>query len=92
MADRKQPGPADYEGVLVRLATEINEAKRHLSEVRLRERRFSLFLNAYGVGLWAIWVGLWWFHSIPWSLIGWTEATTQARLVGVAGVIAGPIV
>ena len=77
--------------MLARLATEINDAKLHLSEVRLRERRYSLLLNAYGVGLWAIWFGLWWFQGIPWGLIGWYEGGSAARAAGVGGVVAGPI-
>jgi hypothetical protein len=77
--------------VLARLASEINAAKQRLSEVRLRERRFSLLLNAYGVGMWAIWFGLWWFGGIPWALIGWSDDDTKARVLGLVGAIAGPV-
>lgn len=62
-----------------------------MSEVRLRERRFKLAINAYGIGLWAIWVGLWYFDQIPWGLVGWSSHGNEARAVGVAIVAAGPI-
>jgi hypothetical protein len=76
--------------VLARLSTEINEAKTNLSEIRLRERRISLLLYAYGVLGWAVWVGLWWIHGLPWALFG-INAETLGRALGAAGVIGGPI-
>ena len=62
--------PTDYDTLLSRLATEITTAKQSLAEIRLRERRFGLFLNLYGVGIWAVWVGLCWLGAVPWGLIG----------------------
>jgi hypothetical protein len=60
-----QSSKPDYETVLAQLATDINDAKIHLSEIRLRERRFTLLVNAYGIALWAVWVGLWWVRGLP---------------------------
>ncbi|EJT47020.1 hypothetical protein A1Q1_04263 [Trichosporon asahii var. asahii CBS 2479] len=84
-------GSKGYEERLAKLASEIEAAKTHLSEVRLRERRFKLAINAYGIGLWAIWVGLWYFDQIPWGLVGWSSHGNEARAVGTAIVAAGPI-
>ncbi|WVR04954.1 hypothetical protein IAU60_001966 [Kwoniella sp. DSM 27419] len=87
-----KPSKPDYETVLARLATDINEAKTHLSEIRLRERRTSLLINLYGFGLWAVWVGLWWLDGLPLGLIGLSHRSTEGRAVGAAGIAAGPIV
>ncbi|WVF72482.1 hypothetical protein IAT40_007297 [Kwoniella sp. CBS 6097] len=81
----------DYETVLARLATDINEAKTHLSEIRLRERRISLLINLYGIGLWALWVGLWWVHGLPLGLIGLSHKDVEGKAVEIAGIAGGPI-
>ncbi|KAL7422131.1 hypothetical protein Q5752_002774 [Cryptotrichosporon argae] len=83
---------ADYETVLARLATEVAEAKTRLAEIRLRERRFSLLVILYGLGLWGAWVGLWWFGGLPWGLIGWSTDDVEVRVAGAAGVGGGPVV
>lgn len=62
----------------------------HLSEIRLRERRLRLLVNLYGLGAWAVWVGLWWIRGLPLGLLGLREGQ-EARVVGGAGVAAGPI-
>lgn len=81
----------DYETVLSRLATEVQDAKIHLSEIRLRERRFSLLVNLYGLGLWGIWAGLWWLRRLPFGLVGWAHEDLEAKAVGTSGVLAGPV-
>jgi hypothetical protein len=85
-----QSSPPDYETLLARLATDINDAKVQLSEIRLRERRFTLLGNAYGIALWAVWVGLWWVRGLPLRLIGLQVDSGEGRLVGAAGVLGGP--
>ncbi|KAH8089314.1 hypothetical protein HD553DRAFT_305717 [Filobasidium floriforme] len=70
----KKP-PTDYDSLLSQLATEITTAKQLLAEIHLRQRRLSLLLNLYGVGLWGIWVGLCWLGGIPWGLLGLGPAT-----------------
>jgi hypothetical protein len=87
-----QPAAPDYETLLSRLSTEIAEAKTHLSEIRLRERRLTLLINAYGVALWAIWAGLWWIGGLPLGLFGWDSRGNEASFVGIGGVGAGPLV
>ncbi|WVQ70386.1 uncharacterized protein L199_008613 [Kwoniella botswanensis] len=87
----RKSSPPDYETLLARLATDINEAKTHLSEIRLRERRFSLLINLYGIALWAVWVGLWWVHGLPLGLIGLSHHDTEGRIIGAAGIALGPI-
>ncbi|GMK55721.1 hypothetical protein CspeluHIS016_0207770 [Cutaneotrichosporon spelunceum] len=82
----------DYETVLARLATEIQDAKQNLSEIRLRQRRFTLALNAYGVGLWAVILGLWYLGKLPWGLVGLDQEGTEARVAGAILVGAGPFV
>ncbi|ORY32080.1 hypothetical protein BCR39DRAFT_524090 [Naematelia encephala] len=81
----------DYETLLSRLATDIDDAKTHLSEIRLRERRALLLVNAYGIALWAVWVGLWWVGGLPFGLLGWDARGRNAKVVGGAGIAAGPI-
>ncbi|CAK9781532.1 unnamed protein product [Cutaneotrichosporon oleaginosum] len=82
----------DYETVLAQLATEINEAKQNLSEIRLRQRRFTLVVNAYGIGLWAVILGLWYLGKLPWGLVGWDADGTEAKVVGGAAVGGAPFV
>ena len=86
-----QAAPPDYETVLARLATDINDAKVHLSEIRLRERRLSLLVNLYGIGAWVVWVGLWWVRGLPFGLLGWTAGGVESRVVGIAGMAGGPL-
>ncbi|WWD15691.1 hypothetical protein CI109_100113 [Kwoniella shandongensis] len=83
--------PPDYETLLARLATDIAEAKTHLSEIRLRERRFSLLVNAYGVALWAIWTGLWWVNGLPLGLIGLSHYDLEGRVIALGGILGGPV-
>ncbi len=89
--DLAQSGSTDYETLLARLSSEIDEAKIHLSEIRLRERRVALLINAYGVAVWGIWFGLWWIHGIPWGLIGWSSEEVGGKVAGGAGVAVGPV-
>ncbi|KAL1407433.1 hypothetical protein Q8F55_006866 [Vanrija albida] len=84
--------PTDFETVLSELATKIGEAKLSLSEIRLRERRYLLIVTAYSVGLWAVWVGLWFLGLLPWGLLGWRLESTKATASGLAGVVLGPII
>ena len=86
-----QTPPTDYETVLARLATDIDEAKTHLSEIRLRERRSSLLINAYGIAAWAVWLGLWWVKGLPLGLLGWSPDGYEWKLVGTGGAALGPI-
>lgn len=76
---------------MAKLAADIHEAKVHVSETRLRERRLRLLVNAYGVALWAVWFGLWWMNGLPWGLIGWSGHDTQPKVIGAAGVMLGPV-
>ncbi|GHJ87003.1 hypothetical protein NliqN6_3405 [Naganishia liquefaciens] len=91
LAYRKKAAPTDYETVLSRLSTEIAEAKQHLSEIRLRQRRASLLLNLYGIILWLIWCGLWYFQKLPWGLVGLYADDIAAQAAGLAVVVLGPI-
>lgn len=86
-----QSSTPDYETVLSRLSSEISDAKIHLSEIRLRERRFSLLINLYGFGLWALWVGLWWIGGLPFGLLGWDREGWEVKIVGSAGIGIGPL-
>ncbi|WWC69736.1 uncharacterized protein I206_103679 [Kwoniella pini CBS 10737] len=87
----RKSSPPDYETLLARLATEINEAKTHLSEIRLRERRVSLLINLYGISLWAIWVGLWWVNGLPLGLLGLSHHDTEGKVIGATGIAGAPI-
>ena len=86
-----QAAPTDYETVLSRLSSDITEAKQHLSEIRLRQRRVSLLINLYGVILWLVWCGLWYFQKLPWGLVGLYADDMAAQAVGLALVVMGPI-
>nr|ODN75723.1 hypothetical protein L203_06495 [Cryptococcus depauperatus CBS 7841] len=84
--------PPDYETLLSQLATDIANAKINLSEIRLRERRIALLINLYGISFWIVWIGLWWARALPVGIIGVTHDDRMGRLVGMAGVTAGPFV
>ncbi|KAJ9127324.1 hypothetical protein QFC24_000731 [Naganishia onofrii] len=91
LAYGKKAAPTDYETVLSRLSSDITEAKQHLSEIRLRQRRVSLLINLYGVILWLVWCGLWYFQKLPWGLVGLYADDMAAQAVGLALVVMGPI-
>lgn len=63
----------------------------HLSEVRLRERRWSLLVNLYGIALWAVLVGLWWTRTLPLGLFGWRQDGMEAKVIGAGIVGAAPL-
>jgi hypothetical protein len=86
-----QSSTPDYETLLSRLSSDISDAKIHLSEIRLRERRSALLITLYGLGLWGVWAGLWWVGGLPFGLLGWDRDGMEVRLVGAAGVGIGPI-
>lgn len=90
IADTQSSAP-DYETLLARLSTEIDETRVHLSEVRLRERRWSLLVNLYGIALWAVLVGLWWTRHLPLGLFGWRSDGLEAKAVGAGIVGAAPV-
>ncbi|WVQ78166.1 hypothetical protein IAT38_000249 [Cryptococcus sp. DSM 104549] len=83
--------PPDYETLLSRLATDIADAKTHLSEIRLRERRSALLINLYGLAIWGVWFGLWWVRGLPLGLVGVSSDEPLGKIVGVAGVMGGPV-
>jgi hypothetical protein len=87
----KKPSAPDYETLLSRLSSDISDAKIHLSEIRLRERRSALLITLYGLGLWALWAGLWWVGGLPFGLLGWDREGMEVKIVGAAGVGIGPI-
>ena len=87
----KKSSTPDYETLLSRLSSDISDAKIHLSEIRLRERRSALLITLYGLGLWALWAGLWWVGGLPFGLLGWDRAGMEVKIVGAAGVGVGPI-
>lgn len=86
-----KPSAPDYETLLSRLSSDISDAKIHLSEIRLRERRSALLITLYGLGLWALWAGLWWVGGLPFGLLGWDRESMEVKIVGAAGVGIGPI-
>ncbi|KAK1924624.1 hypothetical protein DB88DRAFT_524678 [Papiliotrema laurentii] len=81
----------DYETLLAQLSSQIDESRVHLSEIRLRERRWSLLINLYGIALWAVLVGLWWTRTLPLGLLGWRSDGTEAKIIGAAIVGAAPV-
>jgi hypothetical protein len=89
-ADTKGSKP-DYETLLAQLSSQIDESRVHLSEIRLRERRWSLLINLYGIALWAVLVGLWWTRTLPLGLLGWRSDGTEAKIIGAAIVGAAPV-
>lgn len=72
-----------------RLATDIAEAKTNLSEIRLRERRIALLVYLYGFAGWALWVGLWWVQGL--GIIGAAQDELLGRIIGLIGVLGGPV-
>ena len=86
-----QSQPPDYETLLSQLATDINDAKLHLSEILLRERRWSFLINANLLAVWAVWVGLWWLRGLPLGLVGISGDGTAGKVIGVTGVGVGPM-
>jgi len=87
----RKAAPPDYETILSRLSTEIAEAKTNLSEIKLRERRYMLLLNAYSVLLWVIWTGLWWLNGLPWGLVGLRAEEALAKAIGSGLTLLSPL-
>ena len=86
----EQKPTTDYDSVLARLANDITEAKTHLAEIKLRERRISLLLNLYGISLWVVWIGLYWLGGIPWGIVGLHD-DSFAQIIELAVILVWPI-
>ncbi|GAA5873890.1 hypothetical protein JCM8547_008632 [Rhodosporidiobolus lusitaniae] len=51
----------DYDTYLSGLQDQISARQTKLQQIRLRERRANALFITYGLGLWVLYVALWWF-------------------------------
>ena len=88
-----QKEPENYEEVLASLALDIQKRQTRLSEIRLRERRATLFVTAYTFAAWVVYVGLWYTGLLPRlnDAGRWPNENTYERAMKAAPVIIGPL-
>ena len=55
----------DYEQILASLALDIQKRQTRLSEIRLRERRSTLLVTLWALGLWGLYVSFWYTGLLP---------------------------
>lgn len=72
----------DYEALLQTLSLQISDRQQRLSEIKLRERRTTLAFTLYAIGLWILYVALWWFNVLPrlgllGGLLGWGSSEDE---------------
>ena len=60
-----QSPPEDYEQVLALLSKDIQRRQTRLSEIRLRERRATLFVSTYTLLAWIVYTTLWYMDVLP---------------------------
>ncbi|OCB91913.1 hypothetical protein A7U60_g809 [Sanghuangporus baumii] len=61
----KKKEPEDYEQVLESLALDIQKRQARLSEIKLRERRTTLWITIYALTIWAAYVASWYVGWRP---------------------------
>ncbi|ETW77722.1 hypothetical protein HETIRDRAFT_441366 [Heterobasidion irregulare TC 32-1] len=61
----KKTEPEDYEQILASLALDIQKRQTRLSEIRLRERRSTLLVTLWALGLWGLYVSFWYTGLLP---------------------------
>ncbi|KZT04546.1 uncharacterized protein LAESUDRAFT_728038 [Laetiporus sulphureus 93-53] len=86
----KKSKPEDYEQVLASLALDIQKRQTRLSEIRLRERRSTLYFSLVAVALWASWSGLWYAGLLP-NVSGHNRNSSFERTAKGVPVFLGPI-
>jgi len=82
---KKSPAE-DYEQVLASLALSIQKRQTRLSELRLRERRATLFVTTWTFAAWAGYIALWWA-----GIIGVRGQMTRSVGWGLP-VVVGPVI
>ncbi|KDQ12175.1 hypothetical protein BOTBODRAFT_34781 [Botryobasidium botryosum FD-172 SS1] len=91
---KKPQADEDYEQILADISKEIQTRQTRLNEIRLRERRTTLKVTLYTLGIWIFYFVAWWRLWIPrWTLF--TERTAAhaeiERLVKGVPVVLGPL-
>ncbi|KAF8886949.1 hypothetical protein BD779DRAFT_1528850 [Infundibulicybe gibba] len=80
----------DYETILSSLANDIQKRQVKLSEIRLRERRSTLLVTLYTLGIWVAYVSLWYMQILP-SISGQPRTSRPERLIKGVPAVVGPI-
>lgn len=55
----------DYETILANLANDVKKRQVKLSEIRLRERRFTVLATMYTAAAWMLYISLWYIDALP---------------------------
>ena len=87
----KQKQEEDYETVLSSLAQDVQQRQIKLSEIRLRERRATLFVTLYTLAGWVAYVSIWYMGFLP-NLLGPRRGGKIGKAVTGAPVVVGPVV
>ncbi|PBK63480.1 hypothetical protein ARMSODRAFT_963091 [Armillaria solidipes] len=81
----------DYETILASLAADIQKRQTKLADIRLRERRSTLFVTLYTFIAWVVYVALWYTGALP-SLAGYYRNFRVEKAVKGLPVVVGPII
>ncbi|KAI0754186.1 hypothetical protein C8Q80DRAFT_1216347 [Daedaleopsis nitida] len=87
----KKSPPEDYEQVLAVLSKDIHKRQTRLSEIRLRERRATLFVSMYALVAWIAYTTLWYMEFLP-SFTGRSRSNSLEKTAKGVPVFVGPIV
>ncbi|KDQ22573.1 hypothetical protein PLEOSDRAFT_1095009 [Pleurotus ostreatus PC15] len=77
----KQSKEEDYETILSTLSRDVQSRQQKLADIRLRERRSTLWSTLYTAAAYVVYVCLWYF-----------QALTLPRGVALAPVVVGPLI
>ncbi|EIW76515.1 hypothetical protein CONPUDRAFT_85028 [Coniophora puteana RWD-64-598 SS2] len=86
----KKSGSEDYEQILESLAADVQNRQTRLSELRLRERRFTLQVTLVTLSLWALYVSMW--YGGVWPVASPHRAEGLEKAVRGVPVLVGPII
>ncbi|KAL8280644.1 hypothetical protein RQP46_006967 [Phenoliferia psychrophenolica] len=86
--DFRRTSSPDYETLLSQLEQRIKDREQHLLSIRLRERRANALFITYGLGLWAVYVLLWWLGVVG-GLLG--EGHAFGKALQALPVVGGPV-
>ncbi|KAJ6537510.1 hypothetical protein DFH09DRAFT_1177921 [Mycena vulgaris] len=86
---RAEKPPDDYETILSTLAANIQKRQTLLSEIRLRERKATMLVTLNAIGVWLVYLAVWYFGFVSGGAAG--RVNSAERALRALPVFIGPI-
>ncbi|TIA82968.1 hypothetical protein E3P98_01057 [Wallemia ichthyophaga] len=89
---RRKNKHTDFESTLNGLSSDVIEHQANLADIRIRERRATLWITTCLMLFWATYVALWYFGIVDWLIsVDGSGLSGLYKLIAWSGVVVGPI-